>query len=647
MFRILCIYFVLIAVNITDAQDEQRIWIYFKDKGNISSDELPLLARRNLSDRAIKRRMLKVPLQPFDIYDLPVSQEYIRLLSKLGITIHRKSKWLNAVSAYLNFQEREKIGKQAFVQKLEPVRRLRTYSDKISEASLPMTKASDAGYGRSYNQNQMLGIPYAHQLGYHGEGVRIAIFDTGFSLRHDALRHINVVKTWDFVNGDSLVFDEDDEFPQQDHGTEVLAVMAGYQPGQLIGPTYASEFLLAKTEDLRYQDSPVEEDNWVAAAEWADSLGVDIISSSVGYGAEVGYSYEDMDGNTTVVTKAANIAVQKGISVFAAAGNEGTESWYYITAPADGQGVLAIGGVTTNETLWLPSSHGPTYDGRIKPDLMAQATSVYTISLDSLDTYKFGRGTSFACPLAAGVGAILLSIDPSLTPAELNNKLKLTSSYNENPNNDFGWGIIDLESLLYIMQSEPYIQISLFTGQSLAGKNELRWNSRFEIENEMWIIKRKNNTGSYQEIGRLDGQTYSLKSRAYSFIDIHISGCDTLHYQLATRFTTGDQIDLDSLTIVSVPAQMLKLYQNYPNPFNSQTTITLSLVNNEIISLKIFDINGRRVKTLVNNEEKEAGFYNFVWDGKNNHGSLTASGTYYVLLQTEDTVRAIKLLQLR
>jgi len=125
------------------------------------------------------------------------------------------------------------------------------------------------------------------------------------------------------------------------------------------------------------------------------------------------------------------------------------------------------------------------------------------------------------------------------------------------------------------------------------------------------------------------------------------AGMDTLHYQLSTRFTSGDQADLDSVTIVSLPAQMLRLYQNYPNPFNSQTNITISLVKNEVISLRIFDISGRRIKTLVDNEKRETGFYNFIWDGKNDHGSLTASGTYYALLQTQDTVRAIKLLQMR
>jgi subtilisin family serine protease len=646
MFKIFFQFFLLIGITSSLAQESQRVWIYFKDKGNYDTKSISEIAKSRLTSKSIQRRLQKAAAEPFDTSDLPINKSYVQQLNSLGIVIHRKSKWLNAISAYLNSQDIALVTRLPFVSKVETVNKIHRKPVVSAEKSQSLKKIEDSDYGQSLNQNEMLGIDYAHDQGYHGEGVRIAIFDTGFSLRHEALEHITIADTWDFINGDPEVGDEEGENPQHDHGTQVLAILAGYKSGQLIGPAYASEYLLAKTED-KYSETYVEEDNWVAAAEWADSLGADIISSSVGYGKELDYTYQDMDGKTTVVTKAANLAVQKGISVFVGAGNEGSNSWYYIIAPADGNNVMAIGGVRADGSLWTVSSHGPSYDNRIKPDLMAQGTSVFTVSAHTTDGYVYNSGTSFACPLAAGAGAILLSIDPNLTPIELGNLLKTTSSRAENPDNDFGWGIIDLKKLLFVMFNNPFVEVSSFIVSSIKGKNELKWVSRFEIENDVWVVNRRHTGEQFQEIARIEGKKYSIQSTEYTFVDPDYHTNNDITYQLSTRLSSGEWIIIDSVRATASAVQDFALFQNYPNPFNSQTTITISLAYEANISLKLFDVNGRMVKTFLSGEATSAGLHDFIWDGKTDSGKSTASGTYYALLSRGDLIEAIKLLYLR
>jgi hypothetical protein len=240
-----------------------------------------------------------------------------------------------------------------------------------------------------------------------------------------------------------------------------------------------------------------------------------------------------------------------------------------------------------------------------------------------------------------------LAINPNLTPLELGSLLKTTSSYAENPNNDFGWGIIDLKKLLFVMLNKPFVEVSSFTVTSREGKNDLSWVSRFEIENDIWVINRRQKWDQFQEIARIEGKKYSIKSTEYSYIDLDHNKNDTITYQLATRLTSGEWIYLDSVTTASLAVQEFTLYQNYPNPFNSQSTITISLPHNEQINLKIFDVNGRLVKTFLSGEVIEAGLHDFIWNGKTDGGKSTASGTYYAVLNTEDFSKAIKLLYLR
>jgi subtilisin family serine protease len=427
---------------------------------------------------------------------------------------------LNAASCYLDGVDRSVLLNLPFIKKIEPVHTFR--SQPVKKYAPPPNDSTD--YGSSLNQIEMIGIPAAHKAGFSGEGVLIAIFDTGFILDHEALSHIKVVAEWDFINNDAIVANESgDLITQHDHGTEVRAVMAGYKPGRLLGPAYNSEFILGKTEDIG-SESHVEEDNWVAAAEWAESLGADIISTSVGYDNLVGYTYQDMDGNTAIITKAADMAVRKGVSVFASAGNEGLSAWKYIIAPADGDSVIAMGGVRPDKTLWPSSSHGPTYDGRIKPDLLAQGENVFTVNPRTIDDYISVSGTSFSCPLGAGAGAILLSAMPSLSPTALRDTLTVYATNYTKPDTLFGYGLIDLEKILAYVISEPGVSVRNLEISGYPGRNVIEWVSVWEIANEKWIIRRKEGLHPFIKIGVLEGSDISQSPQTYSFVALAVQG---------------------------------------------------------------------------------------------------------------------------
>jgi hypothetical protein len=261
---------------------------------------------------------------------------------------------------------------------------------------------------------------------------------------------MNVIATWDFVNGDPDVEDGSD-MGEGSHGTSTLSLIGGFYEGQLIGPAFGADFILAKTENTD-SETPIEEDNWIAAMEWADSIGVDVTSTSLSYldfdPPYPSYTCNDMDGNTARITNGADYAVFIGIFVANSAGNAGSNPDpgcnNTLGAPADGDSVMAIGSVTSSGTRSGFSSVGPSADGRIKPDLMAMGSNDYVACNSSNTCYSnFGSGTSWSCPLSAGCAALLLEVAPNLTPMQLASLLKNTASQSNNPDNLYGWGIIN------------------------------------------------------------------------------------------------------------------------------------------------------------------------------------------------------------
>ena len=286
-------------------------------------------------------------------------------------------------------------------------------------------------------------VPELHERGLSGEGVLVALFDTGFpNLEHEAFSAMKIVSQWDFIRGVDDVRGGGDG-----HGTATLSAAGGFQPGELIGPAYGASFMLAVTEDIR-SETPVEEDNWAAAAEWVESWGADVISSSLGYARfdlpHASYTDRDMDGMTAVTTRAATMAAARGVVVVNSAGNGGLHpTRNTLVAPADGRDVLSTGAVDRAGVRAGFSSVGPTADGRMKPDVAAMGVAVKIATVLTTNSYGAANGTSLSCPLVAGVVALLLQAHPAYSVDDVLRALRATSSQNAAPDNLLGWGILD------------------------------------------------------------------------------------------------------------------------------------------------------------------------------------------------------------
>ncbi|RMI04938.1 MAG: T9SS C-terminal target domain-containing protein [Calditrichaeota bacterium] len=449
-------------------------WVFFTDKG----DEIPAklaAAQEGLSPHAYQRRKRNRKGAPLvDMYDLPVHPPYVQQVRRRVIRVRHKSRWLNAVSVEATPAQLRQVGRLPFVRRIDLVHRYRIDRPRPKPVSEhqpgKLSRTSLLDYGISFTQNSLINVPLLHERGLSGKGVIICMLDAGFNnLNHEALSHLNILATRDFANHDDNVSDEPGQLGNGNHGTWTLSALAGFAPGKLIGPAYGATFLLARTEitdsmGVDYERH-VEEDNWVAGAEWADSLGADIISSSLGYldgftHGEFNYSWEDMDGNTTLVTRAADIAAGRGILVVNSAGNGGAAppGRNTLIGPADGDSVLAVGAVDSTGNRAGFSSTGPTVDGRIKPDVMAMGRAVVCASAVNPNGYVRLSGTSLSCPLVAGAAALLLEQNPTATNMDIMEALKATASNADQPDGLMGYGIINaFRASLLLSQGETEI----------------------------------------------------------------------------------------------------------------------------------------------------------------------------------------------
>ncbi|MCK5087859.1 MAG: S8 family serine peptidase, partial [Melioribacteraceae bacterium] len=449
MKKLLTITFLFLTFGILHSQN--KYLVYFKDKGSVQNNSLSktsqayLTAINQLSDKSIERRKKLFGDDFIDYKDIPLNQYYVDIFEELSIEIIWELKWFNAVSCRLNNEQLDKIIELPFVEKIDKVKTLK-YKKGIEETVnniLPKQKINQYNhdYGPSLTQAELSDIPLVHDLGFTGQEVLIGILDAGFAWQnHPSLKDANVIAEHDFVYGDSLTGNDGDA----SHGTAVFSLIGGFDEGNLIGPSFNSNYILAKTEDI-FSETHTEEDNYAAALEWMEALGADITTSSLGYSTfdagEGSYTYEDMDGKTTIVTQASEIAFQKGVLCITSAGNEGNKPWKYITAPADGFNTIAIGAVTTVNRLAPFSSVGPSYDGRLKPELVAQGYSCYK-AVAFTEGYNFGNGTSYSGPIAAGIAGQLLSAFPYLTNTQMRSILFESGDNVEDPNNERGYGLI-------------------------------------------------------------------------------------------------------------------------------------------------------------------------------------------------------------
>lgn len=424
---------------------QYRVWIYLTDK----PDQTPVpLSRKTLERRA------KTSLGLSRWEDRPVSKHYREEIEKLGVEIIHESRWLNALSAWVSETDVAYLAVLPFVKKIKPVLRYsRPAVDPVTVTEPTGSRADTSWYGFSWDQIAQIQVNTAHDSGYAGQGVRILVMDTGFWLEHQAFNHLNLVAQWDVINDDSVCANEtsaETAFGQDSHGTMVLSTMAGYWPDTLIGPAYDAEFLLAKTEDVS-QEIQLEEDNYVAGLEWGETRGADVVSTSLGY--LDWYTYCDLDGATAVTTIAIDIAASLGVTCVTAMGNEGyypppsdpcnDPITYYMIAPADADSVISVGAVNRYGTLAGFSSHGPTYDGRIKPEVCARGVNTYCV-LPHSNGFTDANGTSLATPLVGGAAAVILSAHPEWSPMEVRSALMATATRATDPDNDYGYGIVQV-----------------------------------------------------------------------------------------------------------------------------------------------------------------------------------------------------------
>ncbi|MEW6511633.1 MAG: S8 family serine peptidase [Bacteroidota bacterium] len=544
------------ALQSARSGDVLLVWVYFTDKGRHEAMKVSV-PPEVVTPRSLARRAKSLPVDMVvDYTDLPPDEGYVASVASHVTAFRHYSKWFNAVSIAATAEEINTIRGFSFVREIDLVYRSGRPGDpehfaRATTAPEPALKAGGDNaldYGSSLPQVALENIPAVHNTGNTAQGVLIALFDNGFRLlahqTFDSLR-ARILGTYDFVDHKVSVIPNNPSYGS--HGTWTLSTIAGYSPGQLIGPAFGASFLLGRTENDS-SETPFEEDNWVRAIEWADSLGVDVTSTSLGYfdydPPYPSWTWQDMDGKTTPITRAAVMAARKGILVVNSAGNEGVNRGSFpnsLNAPADADSILAVGAVNPLGVRASFSSFGPTADGRTKPEVMAVGTSIYAASADNATGFVSGlQGTSFSCPLTAGGAALVWHAHPRESAQRIIYALKRTASRSTAPDNMYGWGIIDV----------------------------LR----------------------------------------------------------AIQFLSGDSLS-------TLPAEAT-LQQNYPNPFNPGTRIGFILPEDATVTVAVYDLLGREVRTLVHGfyPKTAAVPYQIAWDGTDASGRRLASGAYFCRL---------------
>jgi len=429
-----------------------------------------------LSEKAIARRArYNISL---DSTDLPVSRAYIDSISAIpNVKIMNTSRWLNQVLIQTtDASALQKIQSFPFVKKSSPVASRPTFAqapaDKFNENIGALTNESIYqqtvtdnfyNYGNTFGQVHIHEGEYLHDNGFRGEGMTVAILDAGYlsyltNPAFDSVRQSNrVMGTWDFVKNEASV---NEDHP---HGMYCFSIMAANRPGVLVGTAPKANYYLFRTEDAA-TEYPVEEQNWAVAAEVSDSLGVDLITSSLGYytfdDPSLNHTYADMNGRNTMITRAADLAVKKGMIVTNSVGNSGASAWKYLIAPADGDSVLAVGAVNVSGAIASFSSYGPSADGRIKPDIASVGWR--TVLANTLGNPIQGSGTSFSNPNIAGLIICLWQAFPEFSNMQILDAVKKSSSRYTNPDDRIGYGIPNMKAAYdYLAEERRLIQVRL------------------------------------------------------------------------------------------------------------------------------------------------------------------------------------------
>lgn len=448
-----CIILIILLVATLVGIDAQKYFVSFTDKQNNDfSIEEP---EQFLSQRSIERRTNQAIA--ITTQDLPVSNYYLDSLKNMDLRIYWSSKWFNgAIVESTNADLMDTISYVSFISDASVIysstgnETIQKFDDLVSLSSLK--SSYEDIYGASYVQTSTVNGQYLHSADYEGLGMLIAVLDNGFDGvdELESYTHLwegnQIIDTCNFVDPNQSVFETEGS-----HGTSVLSIMGGYIESEFKGSAPEASYILLRTED---DDSeyPIEEYNWVIAAEFADSAGVDVINSSLGYyqfdDSSFDYTYENMDGETSISVQGAEIAFSKGMVVVCSAGNEGNSSWKYIITPADGEHVLAVGAMAEDSTRASFSSYGPSYDERVKPDLAALGKNTALQSDDG--GIEYGSGTSYSAPVVSGFVTCLWQANPELSSQEIIQLVKSNCHQYANPDDIFGYGIPNFSQALSV-----------------------------------------------------------------------------------------------------------------------------------------------------------------------------------------------------
>lgn len=525
-FLLISILFIFFSVY---SQENEDAWVFMKDKPNSATflaNPLQMLSQRSI-DRREKNNI------SIDEKDVPIHQVYYtKLKNEVTIAVLAKSKWLNAVHVQGTVtQINDLFSKFNFIESIEYANKSLNTNEKskvnnsLSDHYSKFNEVqTDFNYGAADNQIKMLKGDYLHQQGFTGQNQVIAIIDAGFPNVNTLLAFERLRDNNQILGGYNFADRNANYYTRNSHGTHVLSTIAGYIENEFVGTAPDAKFYLFISE-IAETETVLEETLWVEAAERADSLGVDMINTSLGYttydNPNHSHSYADMDGNTTFISRGAEIGVSKGMILVNSAGNSGTSSWRYVGAPADASSVFSIGAVNADENIASFSSFGPTADNRIKPDVLAQGqnTTIVNFSSGSVST---SNGTSFSSPVMAGVIACFWEAFPNKTNVEIMNLIRNYSDKYNNPTDQYGYGIPDFEAayntVLSLQDFDVFSKIKISSNPvkdffSISKNNILLTDYSAEIFNILGqkVIELSNFSSNKIDISFLEKGIYLLK----------------------------------------------------------------------------------------------------------------------------------------
>ncbi|TKJ41645.1 hypothetical protein CEE37_03500 [candidate division LCP-89 bacterium B3_LCP] len=632
--------------SIAAASDSIDVWVVFHDRGFSDDSELNRALQRaeaNMLPRTKTRRLKVRTASLVDEKDLPVNVTYVQAVLRVGGRYRTVSRYINALSARVPQQKLMIIANLQFVKEIKPVAKAYRPLPRPEWAiPKPMVRTTsftdDLDYGPSYDQLEQINVIAAHDSGYSGAGVLVCLLDTGFFTDHEALVNQTVVAEWDFINNDPETQNEPgDPDSQHNHGTYTFSALGGAHEGDLYGPAYGASFLIGKTEALAFE-LPIEEDWYVAGLEWADSIGAQVVSTSLGYFDW--YTFEDMDGSTAVTTIGVDIAVANGIVCATAAGNERNSAWGHIIAPADADSVITVGAVNSAGELAGFSSPGPTYDGRIKPEVCARGVATWC-AYPEVNVYGEMGGTSLATPLVGGSCALVLEAHPDWTPMQVREALMMTADNAQTPNNDYGWGIIDVMAAIDYNFPPVIIQRHPLAGTIIAFIDTTQdfWVSVDDYEGDRlfyrWYVDSQEIQTGGDSTFEYTWSESGLYTVSVSIEDTH-SGSDSTSWSVQVEAATG----IVPVDLSGIP-QQYDLKGVYPNPFNPTTTITFDLPHYGAVKLQVFDLSGKMVADLID-ENIPAGRRQLTFDA-----SAYASGIYFLKFSAKDYQAVTKMVLLK